>query len=203
MLDLLREHRLLAILRGRDRAATVAAGLTLIDAGVRCLEVSLSGADALAALGELCRAAGADAHIGAGTVLTAADVEQARDAGAEFVVTPGACPGIAAAHERGLPVLGGALTPSEIIAASARCAAVKLFPASVGGVGYLRAIRAPLPEVPLVPVGGVDAELARRYLAAGAVAVGVSSPLVGDAADGGDLGGLRARARTFLAAVTG
>jgi 2-dehydro-3-deoxyphosphogluconate aldolase/(4S)-4-hydroxy-2-oxoglutarate aldolase len=67
----------------------------------------------------------------------------------------------------------------------------------VGGPGYLRALRGPFPGVPFVPVGGVDAQAARDHLAAGAVAVGVGSPLVGDAADGGDLGALRDRARAY------
>ncbi|EFL27582.1 LOW QUALITY PROTEIN: putative 2-dehydro-3-deoxyphosphogluconate aldolase/4-hydroxy-2-oxoglutarate aldolase, partial [Streptomyces himastatinicus ATCC 53653] len=81
-------------------------------------------------------------------------------------------------------------------------AAVKLFPASLGGPGYLRALRDPFPEVPFVPVGGVDAAAARDYLDHGAIAVGVGSPLIGDAAAGGDLGALRTRAAAFRAAIT-
>ncbi|HZL81559.1 MAG TPA: aldolase, partial [Demequina sp.] len=76
---------------------------------------------------------------------------------------------------------------------------VKLFPAALGGPAYLRALRDPLPDVPFVPVGGVDIALAADYLAAGAVAVGVGSPLVGDAVRGGDLAALEARATAFLA----
>jgi len=75
----------------------------------------------------------------------------------------------------------------------------KLFPAALGGPSYLRGLRDPLPDVPFVPVGGVDIALAADYLAAGAVAVGVGSPLVGDAARGGDLAALDARATAFLA----
>jgi 2-dehydro-3-deoxyphosphogluconate aldolase/(4S)-4-hydroxy-2-oxoglutarate aldolase len=80
-------------------------------------------------------------------------------------------------------------------------AAVKLFPASLGGVGYFKALREPFPDVPIVPVGGVDADAARQYLAAGAIAVGVGSPLVGDAAKGGDLGGLRSRVALFRSEI--
>jgi len=99
---------------------------------------------------------------------------------------------------RGLPVIGGALTPTEVAASlDAGVAAVKLFPASLGGVSYLRALRDPFPDVPFVPVGEVDASAAQAYLAAGAVAVGVGSPLVGDAASGGSLDALRARARAL------
>jgi 2-dehydro-3-deoxyphosphogluconate aldolase / (4S)-4-hydroxy-2-oxoglutarate aldolase len=79
--------------------------------------------------------------------------------------------------------------------------AVKLFPAGLGGVEYLRALRQPFPDVPLVPVGGVDADATAAYLRAGAVAVGVGSPLVGDAADGGAIAKLRGRAARFLAAA--
>lgn len=199
LLDALREQRLLAILRGRDRAALVAAGLTLIDCGITCLEVSLTSSDALGAIDELVSKAGAGALIGAGTVITADDVLRVRDAGAQFTVTPGLCAAADAAQAAGLPVLVGALTPSEVIAAAERGVAVKLFPASCGGPEYLRAIRAPLPDVPIVPVGGVDAESIPAYLAAGALAVGVGSPLVGDAADGGDLVELATRARAFRA----
>ena len=104
----------------------------------------------------------------------------------------------------GLPILAGALTPTEAIAAYAQGAsAVKLFPASLGGPRYLAALRDPLPDMPFVPVGGVDAELAGQYLAGGALAVGVGSPLVRDAAAGGDLAALRARARSFLAVGRG
>jgi 2-dehydro-3-deoxyphosphogluconate aldolase/(4S)-4-hydroxy-2-oxoglutarate aldolase len=79
--------------------------------------------------------------------------------------------------------------------------AIKLFPASLGGVRYLRALRDPFPDVPFVPVGGVDVEAAGGYLAAGAVAVVVGSPLLGDAPAGGSLDLLRKRAAEFVAAV--
>jgi 2-dehydro-3-deoxyphosphogluconate aldolase/(4S)-4-hydroxy-2-oxoglutarate aldolase len=78
---------------------------------------------------------------------------------------------------------------------------VKLFPASVGGLAYLRAGKAPLPEVPLVPTGGVGLEEIGRYLDAGALAVGLGGPLVGDAGEGGDPGALRRRAEAAVAQV--
>jgi 2-dehydro-3-deoxyphosphogluconate aldolase / (4S)-4-hydroxy-2-oxoglutarate aldolase len=202
LLAALRRERLLAVVRGRDRSATVAAALTLVECGVRVVEISLSGVDALAALRDVRARAGTAALVGCGTVLTAADADAAAAAGAQFTVTPGNGPGAERSVRSGLPCLVGALTPTEIAAAAALGAAVKLFPASLGGPGYLRAVRAPLPDVPLVPVGGVDAALAREYLAAGAVVVGVGTPLVGDAADaGGDLVALRRRADDFLSAV--
>lgn len=203
LLAALRAQRLLAILRGPESAALVAAGLALVECGIGCLEVSLTSGDALGAISELAAKADADALIGAGTAITAVDVQRARDAGAQFIVTPALCPAVDEARTVGLPVVAGALTPSEIIAAASRSAAVKLFPASCGGPEYLRAVRAPLPEIPLVPVGGVDARSVAAYLAAGAVAVGAGSPLLDDAAHGGDLGELRARAKAFRAAADG
>jgi 2-dehydro-3-deoxyphosphogluconate aldolase / (4S)-4-hydroxy-2-oxoglutarate aldolase len=202
LLDALRSRRLMAIVRGTDPGAAASTVLTLAQAGVSLIEVSLTTPDALGVISRVRAELGPEASVGAGTVITAEDAGRAADAGADFVVTPAIVPGLAAAAGRGLPVLAGALTPTEVAAATRHgAAAVKLFPASLGGVSYLRALLGPFPEVALVPVGGVDEQAARAYLAAGAVAVGVGSPLVGDAASGGPLDDLRVRARRFLAAV--
>jgi 2-dehydro-3-deoxyphosphogluconate aldolase/(4S)-4-hydroxy-2-oxoglutarate aldolase len=200
LLALLRERRLLAIVRGRPGESVLAAVLTLAREGVSLIEVSLTSDSALDVIARARAELGAEAVIGAGTVVTARDARDARAAGAEFAVTPGLGAGAGEARRLGLPAVVGALTPSEVIAAQAAGAsAVKLFPASAaGGPEYLRALRAPFPDVPFVPVGGVDAAAARRYLELGAVAVGVGSPLIGDAADGGDTSALRMRARAFL-----
>ncbi|GAA0457400.1 bifunctional 4-hydroxy-2-oxoglutarate aldolase/2-dehydro-3-deoxy-phosphogluconate aldolase [Streptomyces olivaceiscleroticus] len=196
----LRAGRLLAIIRGKEPEASFRTVMTLAEAGVRLIEVSLSGADALGVIRRARRELGPDAWLGAGTVTTAEDVERAVEAGANLAVTPGLGAGVEECVRRELPVVAGVLTPTEVIAARAAGAtALKLFPASIGGPAYLKALRAPFPELPFVPVGGVDAAAARAYLAAGAVAVGVGSPLIGDAADGGDLAGLRRRAADFLA----
>jgi 2-dehydro-3-deoxyphosphogluconate aldolase/(4S)-4-hydroxy-2-oxoglutarate aldolase len=155
-------------------------------------------------IGKARQALGPTAMLGCGTVVTADDAARAADSGAGFVVTPALGTGIAEAHARGLPVIGGAFTPSEIVEAMTRGAdAVKLFPAMLGGTRYLRALLEPFPGLTIVPVGGIDASQARAWLDAGAAAVGVGSPLVGDAASGGSLADLRQRARSFLAAVTG
>lgn len=200
--DALRTHRLVAIVRGREPDAALRSVVTLVECGVPLVEVSLSTPDAAAVIahaGEEIRSAGL---LGAGTVLEPDDVRRVADAGAAYVVTPAHTRAEAVAHELGLPVLAGAFTPSEILAAhDAGAAAVKLFPASLHGPAYLRALRDPFPHVPLVPVGGVDTEAAYAYLAAGAVAVGVGTPLVGDAASGGSLDDLRNRATEFVAAT--
>ncbi|WP_285775258.1 bifunctional 4-hydroxy-2-oxoglutarate aldolase/2-dehydro-3-deoxy-phosphogluconate aldolase [Microtetraspora sp. NBRC 13810] len=201
-LDILRRERLVAIVRGADPAACAATVLTLAEAGVTLLEVSLTGVDAPAVIERAGAATGAGVMLGAGTVMTAEQADTAAAAGAAFTVTPALGPGALRSVELGLPSLIGAFTPTEVWhAARAGAAAVKVFPAALGGPGHVRALRDPFPGIPLVPVGGVSAELAGDYLDAGAVAVGVGSPLVGDAVRGGDLGALRERAARFLAAV--
>ncbi|ROT33112.1 bifunctional 4-hydroxy-2-oxoglutarate aldolase/2-dehydro-3-deoxy-phosphogluconate aldolase [Micromonospora sp. HM5-17] len=200
--DVLRRHRLLAVVRADDPDAALECVLVLAEAGISLIEVSVTSKDAAGVLVRARAALGPEAPLGAGAVLTEADVVQAEQAGASFVVTPGVVPAVAEAVRLGLPALVGALTPTEVVAASlSGAAAVKLFPASLGGPAYLSALREPFPEVPFVPVGGVDTGTAPNYLAAGAVAVGVSGPLLGDAPRGGDLDGLRLRATAFLAAV--
>ncbi|MET8082135.1 bifunctional 4-hydroxy-2-oxoglutarate aldolase/2-dehydro-3-deoxy-phosphogluconate aldolase [Streptomyces sp. NPDC005303] len=201
LVETLRHHRLLAIVRGKDPVAALRTVRTLVDVGIAAVEISLTTADALTVIGQARAALGRDALLGAGTVRSAADAARAVEAGASYLVTPALVDDLA---QYGVPVLMGALTPSEIEAALARGAdAVKLFPGSLGGPGYLRALRDPFPEVPFVPVGGVDAQAARDYLDRGALAVGVGSPLVGDAADGGDLGQLRVRAAEFCKVAAG
>jgi 2-dehydro-3-deoxyphosphogluconate aldolase/(4S)-4-hydroxy-2-oxoglutarate aldolase len=203
LLDALRFHRLLAIVRGSDPDASLRTVLALIEEGVALVEVSLSGRDALDVISRARAALGPDAPLGAGTVLTAEDAQRAHRAGADFIVTPALGDGVREARRLGLPVLAGVMTPTEMQAAlQLEVSALKLFPAAqAGGPEYVRALRAPFPDAPLVPVGGVDAEAARRYLSVGATAIGVGGPLVGDAADGGSLDALRERARAFLAIV--
>ncbi|MEE6308843.1 bifunctional 4-hydroxy-2-oxoglutarate aldolase/2-dehydro-3-deoxy-phosphogluconate aldolase [Plantactinospora veratri] len=201
--DVLRRHRLLAVVRGDDPDAALASVLALAEAGIALVEVSLTSRDEAGVLVRARAALGPDAPLGAGTVLTESDVVQAEQAGASFVVTPGLVPAVAEAVRLGLPALVGALTPTEVVAASlAGAAAVKLFPASLGGPAYLRALREPFPDVPFVPFGGVDVESAPEYLSAGAVAVGASESLLGTAPQGGDLTALRLRATAFRAALS-
>ena len=199
----LREHRLVAIVRGPDPDAAVQTVLTLFDAGVQLVEISLTTTDADSVVSRVRKQLGSEVLLGCGTVVTAHDADRAADAGAAFIVTPALGPGIAASRTRGLPVIGGAFTPSEMVEALARGAeAVKLFPASVLGPDYVRALRDPFPDLSIVPVGGIDAAQVAAYLAAGAAAVGVGSPLIGDAASGkGSMDALRARVRAYLEAV--
>lgn len=198
---LLRQHRLLAIVRGSEPLPALRTVLALAGEGMHAIEVSLTTPDALQVIKQARRELGPAAALGAGTVLTADDAARAAEAGASYMVTPALCEDLRPAAG-GLPVLMGALTPSEVAAAvRLSVCAVKLFPASLGGPAYLRALREPFPHVVFVPVGGLTLETAAAYLDAGAVAIGAGSPLVGDAASGGDLGGLMSRAREWLAAV--
>lgn len=202
LIDDLAADRLLAIIRGTSVDAAIAAAITLVDEGVRSMEISLSSTDALTVLSEVSSALGDRVRLGAGTVLTPADVDAALGNGASYIVTPAIAPSVATAVDRGVPVLCGALTPTEVVTAlDAGADAVKLFPVSSMGPRYVKDLRAPFPSTPFVPVGGVGAEQAEQFLADGAIAVGVASPLLGDAANGGDLDALRERARRFLNAV--
>lgn len=196
----LTDARVMAIIRGTDPAAALAAGRVLLEEGVRFVEVALTTPGALDVITQLRADLPEGSRLGAGTVLTPEDVLAVESAGGQFIVTPAVVPSIEAARERALPSVVGALTPTEVVAATTRGAtAVKLFPASIGGPGYLKAIRDPFPSIPFLAVGGVGLTEAREYLAVGAIALGIGGPLVGDAASGGDLGALRQRARAFVA----
>jgi 2-dehydro-3-deoxyphosphogluconate aldolase/(4S)-4-hydroxy-2-oxoglutarate aldolase len=119
--------------------------------------------------------------VGAGTVVSKEAVLRCMDAGAQFLVSPGFNEGtIAAARERDLLIMAGALTPTEVMAAwEAGADFVKIFPCgSMGGPNYIRALKGPLPQVPMVPTGGVTLETAADYIRAGAVALGVGGELV-------------------------
>jgi 2-dehydro-3-deoxyphosphogluconate aldolase / (4S)-4-hydroxy-2-oxoglutarate aldolase len=193
----------MAILRASDAGRFLEVGRVLYEAGVRAIEVTLTSRGALEALGRLRGELAGDGVLGVGTVRSPGDAEAAVEAGAAYLVAPDFRSEVVAwAVERGVPVVPGALTPTEVAAAwAAGATAVKVFPVSaVGGPAYLKAVRAPLPEVPLVPTGGVGIDDIGAYLAAGAVAVGIGSPLLGDAGDpGGDLAALAERARRAVA----
>lgn len=204
MSDALVTTRVVAILRSEnaERAEEVVA--VLLENGIRSLELTLTTKGALGVMKRLASTAPGGTDLGMGTVLTADDVDRAVDAGARFVVSPAVVPAvIEAAARHGIASYPGALTPTEIHTAwSAGASAVKLFPGGTLGPGYLKAVRAPLPDVPLVPTGGIDVEAVGTWLDAGAVAVGLGGPLIGDAlTPDGDLDALGQRARAVCAAA--
>jgi 2-dehydro-3-deoxyphosphogluconate aldolase/(4S)-4-hydroxy-2-oxoglutarate aldolase len=195
----IRKTRLVAIVRGTDGAAAAKAALAAMEEGFRFVEIALTTPGALEAISEVRAAAPEGCFVGAGTVLTVQDVDRVAEAGGQFMVTPSLAESIAESARRGIPVLAGALTPSEAYEAMNRGAtAVKLFPASIGGPGYLKALRDPFPGIPFIAVGGVGLDEANGYWEAGAIAVGLGGPLFGDAGSGGDLGPMRERARGFV-----
>ena len=172
----------------------------LAEGGVLAFEITLNEpvAGALRAI-ESIAARAPGLAIGAGTVLSIEAAQLAIDAGATFLVMPHTDPELVGwAAMRGIPTLPGAFTPSEVLAAwRAGAAAVKLFPASVAGPAFVRECRGPFPEIPLVPSGGVTVQSARDFIRAGALAVGVGSWLIGDAAPTGVTG----RARQIVGAI--
>ncbi|MGL3151098.1 bifunctional 4-hydroxy-2-oxoglutarate aldolase/2-dehydro-3-deoxy-phosphogluconate aldolase [Microbacterium sp. A82] len=201
--DRIASDRLIAILRGTDVDATVAAARTLIAAGITTLEVTLTLADAEEAITQIVSDAPDEALVGAGTVLTERDVDRAVAAGAQFMVTPTLTASVDYAIAQGIGVLPGVFTPTEIQRGmDLGSAAVKLFPASVLGAGFIQAVRDPLPDVRIIPVGGVSLESIPTFLAAGAFGFGIGGTLVGDAAGpGGDLAALATRAGAYRAVI--
>jgi 2-dehydro-3-deoxyphosphogluconate aldolase / (4S)-4-hydroxy-2-oxoglutarate aldolase len=196
--------RVIAILRAENASRAEAVVEVLLENGIRSLELTLTTKGALEVVERLAATVPEGTDLGVGTVLTADEVDRAVDAGARFVVSPSVVPAvIEAATRHGIASYPGAFTPTEIHAAwTAGASAVKLFPGGALGPGYLKAVRAPLPDIPLVPTGGVAVEAVGAWLDAGAAAVGLGSPLVGDAlAPDGDLDGLAERARAVCAAV--
>ncbi|NUO55800.1 MAG: bifunctional 4-hydroxy-2-oxoglutarate aldolase/2-dehydro-3-deoxy-phosphogluconate aldolase [Hamadaea sp.] len=193
--------RVIAIIRLPSADGAVRVGEILADAGLSAVEITLTTPGALSAISELRAAVAGRCLVGAGSVRTPEQAISAREAGAEFLVTPTVRPAVLAATE--LPVVCGALTPTEIeTAADCGAALVKVFPASAFGPGYLRELLAPMPELRLAPTGGVTPESVADYAAAGAVAVGVGSALVDArlvAAGAWDV--LRDRAARFMSAA--
>lgn len=197
------ETGVVAIVRAASTARVGAAVDTLVECGITCVELTLTMPQAVACIFELVKRLGDSACIGAGTVLTRDQARECIGAGAQFLVAPSVVPDVVeTAVSAGIPCLPGALTPSEIVAAwNTGASAVKLFPASLGGARYLRDVRAPLPDIPLIPTGGVGIDDVPGYLAAGAVAVGLGSPLFGESLRDGDLADLAERAKKLVAAV--
>ena len=169
----------MVILRAPEAATLASLVRILVDGGVRCLEVTLTTGGALELIETLVAELPNDVSVGAGSVVTPADARDALIAGAEFLVAPSTnADVIQIGCTAGKPVYPGAWTATEIVQAwEYGAAAVKVFPASVGGPALLRQLKQPLPSIPLLAVGGVTAANAADYLDAGAFAVGVGSSL--------------------------
>jgi 2-dehydro-3-deoxyphosphogluconate aldolase/(4S)-4-hydroxy-2-oxoglutarate aldolase len=170
----------IAIIRSDTDEGLLQAAQALAAGGVRALEVTLTTPGALEAIRAISRQARGQFVLGAGSILDSQSAQMAILAGAEFLVSPGLDLGvIQTAKHYGKVVCPGALTPTEVITAWSNGAdLVKIFPASLGGPEYLKALRAPLPRVRMVPVGGVEVSNIPAYIQAGAAAVAMGSSLV-------------------------
>jgi 2-dehydro-3-deoxyphosphogluconate aldolase/(4S)-4-hydroxy-2-oxoglutarate aldolase len=183
-----------------ERAPAIAGALAA--GGVLAFELTLNEpeGEALRAIESIARlAAELGVEVGAGTVLSIAAAGRAIDVGATFLVMPHLDPELVAwAASRGIPTFPGCATPTEIFAAwNAGAAAVKLFPASSAGPAFVRELRGPFPDIPLVPTGGITLESAPSFIAAGAIAIGMGSWLLGD----GAVEGIRRRAEAVVGEV--
>jgi len=197
----LRAEGLLAVLRAPSAAGAVTAARALAEGGVRCVEVTFTTPDAPAAIREL--AADPDLFVGAGTVLDERQAEAAIEAGASFLVSPGLMwPVVDAGEAAGVLTLPGVLTPTEVAQASERVDVLKLFPASVGGPSYLKALLAPFPDLRLIPTGGVSADNLGEWRAAGAFALGAGGDLCPSGLiAAGDFAAVTDRARRYRSAL--
>ena len=201
----LREVGIIPIIRASSADVVVPVAEALLQAGLPVAEITMTVPNAIQAIGAVAKRLGGKMLVGAGTVTNADTARRAMDAGAHFIVTPCLVPEvIEAARRADAAVLPGALTPSEVFEAFRLGGdMVKVFPVqSVGGAAYLRALRGPFPNIPLVPTGGVSPENIGEMFKAGAAAVGVGSELISqDALARRDYAAIGARAQQFLAVV--
>ncbi len=180
IISLLTDPGIIAVVRAQKPEQVLPLSEALLAGGVMAVEITMTTPNAIAAIREASQKIGERGLIGVGTVLDAATCRQAIAAGAEFVVTPIMRPEIAsAAHAADRPVMLGAYTPTEAqMAYEAGADFIKIFPADGLGPAYIKALRAPLPHLRIVPTGGVDLNTAAAFLKAGCVALGVGSSLV-------------------------
>lgn len=195
---------LLAVLRGPTPDLTVQMVDALVAGGVIGIEITYTTPNAADVVRTLAAKYGDAILLGMGTLTTPAHAAEANEAGARFLVSPHTDADLAAAMvATGLPVMMGALTPTEVMAAHKLGAdVVKLFPGSLGGPGYLSALRGPFPDIPFMPTGGVSLDNIATWFAAGAIAVGAGSDLCPPAsAKAGNFADITARAQAYAAAV--
>jgi 2-dehydro-3-deoxyphosphogluconate aldolase/(4S)-4-hydroxy-2-oxoglutarate aldolase len=196
---------IVAVIRMKDPDKVQAVVDAIAAGGVTAIEVTMTVPNAVGLIAALAPKMPSGFLLGAGTVVDAETAAKVIDAGAQFIVSPVFRRSvIAACHDREVPVTPGCFTPTEILDAwDAGADIIKVFPATALGPGYIKDVRAPLPQVKLMPTGGVTVENAGDWIAAGAVAVGVGSALLDTKAiDAGDYGVLRSRAERIVANVT-
>jgi 2-dehydro-3-deoxyphosphogluconate aldolase/(4S)-4-hydroxy-2-oxoglutarate aldolase len=178
-LNAIHDLGLLSVLRGPSPELTLKMVDALVQGGVTGIEITFTTPNALEIVRELNQQYGDKILLGMGTLTRPEQAPAAQEAGARFLVSPHIDDQLAEAMTAtGLPVMLGALTPSEVVRSfNMGSDVVKLFPGSLGGPSYLRALRGPYPEIPIMPTGGVSEENAAQWFAAGAFAVGAGSNL--------------------------
>lgn len=210
ILEAMKQYRITAILRGIDREHLEPVVEALYAGGIRLLEITFNQGsatrleDTAAAIARVKEIYGDRLHVGAGTVMSVEEVAAAHRAGAEFILAPNVDGMvIRAAVDRGLCAIPGAMTPTEIAGAyNAGAQIIKLFPAGNLGLGYCKAVMAPLNHIPMIAVGGVDQHNLPSFLKAGFLGAGIGSNLTDRRLiQAGDYQGLKALAEEFMAAA--
>jgi 2-dehydro-3-deoxyphosphogluconate aldolase/(4S)-4-hydroxy-2-oxoglutarate aldolase len=193
------------VVRAASAAEARLAAQAVCDGGIPIVEITMTVPGAVDVIRELRKSAPSSVLIGAGTVLDAEAARRCVDAGAQFLVSPGLnLPTVEFAARSGILMLAGALTPTEVITAwNTGSDLVKIFPCGqVGGAKYIKALKGPLPQIPLVPTGGVNLNTAAEFVEAGAAALGIGGELVqADALKSGKAEVIVENARKFLAIV--
>jgi 2-dehydro-3-deoxyphosphogluconate aldolase/(4S)-4-hydroxy-2-oxoglutarate aldolase len=199
-MQIIEESGVIAIMRAQSSDQLLQAADAIQEGGVQAIEVTMTTPGALEVIAEARRRYGAELLFGAGTVLDPETGRAAILAGAQFIVAPTLNLGLIELCRRySVPVMPGAYTPTEALTAwEAGADIVKIFPADVGGPAYLKAMRAPLPQLKLCPVGGVDLDTAADFIRSGAACLGVGSALINQKLlDSGDFAELTRRAVRF------
>ncbi|UCG64749.1 MAG: bifunctional 4-hydroxy-2-oxoglutarate aldolase/2-dehydro-3-deoxy-phosphogluconate aldolase [Deltaproteobacteria bacterium] len=203
-LNLIRETGVIAIMRAQSSDQLLAAADAIKAGGVRAIEVTMTTPGALRVIEEATERYGEEVLFGAGTVLDADTSRAAILAGADFIVSPTLNLGTVATCRRyGIPIVPGCFTPTEMLTAwEAGADLIKLFPASLGGPGLIKDIRAPFPQLEIVPVGGVDLNTAADFIKNGATALGIGGSLINqELIDTGKMEKLTLRAAAFIEEV--
>jgi 2-dehydro-3-deoxyphosphogluconate aldolase / (4S)-4-hydroxy-2-oxoglutarate aldolase len=199
------EIGIVPVVRAPSPELAIAAAKAVCAGGIPIVEITMTVPGAISVIQELRQCMGGRILVGAGTVLGAETAARCLDAGAEFLVSPGFdLETVKLANLREKLIMAGALTPTEVITAwKAGSDFVKVFPCgNVGGAGYIRSLRAALPQIPMVPTGGVNLETASDFLCAGASALGVGGELISAAAlKSGNWDAIAEAARRFVTIV--
>jgi 2-dehydro-3-deoxyphosphogluconate aldolase / (4S)-4-hydroxy-2-oxoglutarate aldolase len=196
------EIGIVPVVRAASAQQAMQAAEAVCAGGIPIVEITMTVPGAIDVITQLAKSIGNDVLIGARTVLDAEAAERCIDAGADFLVSPGFdLATVQFAKQRGKLIMAGALTPTEVITAwKAGSDFVKIFPCgTVGGANYIKALKAPLPQVPMVPTGGVNLETAADFIRAGADALGIGGELISAAAcQSGNLSVVTEAARLYV-----